>query len=98
MFTDSGSGGGPVLVRLSGGCSVRGPSVRLGWEEGCSSDRGTTSCLWSHRSECCSCFMACSNASLDYLIIFFLQDATGWENLDWSWKWVNTVILYAKTP
>ncbi len=54
----SGSGGGPVLVRLSGGCSVRGTPVGLGWEEGCSSYRGTTVCLWDRHSECFNGFMA----------------------------------------
>ncbi len=54
----SGSGGVSVLTWLSGGCSVRRTSVRLGWEEAYSCGRGTTGCLRDHRSVLIYCYMA----------------------------------------
>ena len=38
---------------------------------------------------------------IDCSYTYFLQDATGWEDLDWSWKWVSTEnnnVGYASYP
>ncbi len=91
MFTPSGFGGGAVLIRLSGGCSVGGTPVRLGWEEGCSIVTGAL--LVASGTIIQSAAIALWQVQMlriDCSYTYFLQDATGWDDLDWSWKWVST--------